>query len=221
MRCMCKDFQPCVMSSRSTAKNLFYDSFLSIRCKVKQYVRAVCDFTQCVSYYTQTQYAIVHKFVNCKYNLRYFGAKLSLSEFSWKEFKSWNIVRFINSSTYMECSIIFIIVNSGLSFRNWLIVSKAESCESGCWKFEKWKVKWKSGSLISRSEKWNENLVHSFREWKVKWKSLAIEIENEKWNENGARSRSRMKSEMKMPWNRDREVKFLEKFLRIKKSRKF
>ena len=81
MRCMCKDFQPCVMSSRSTAKNLFYDSFLSIRCKVKQYVRAVCDFTQCVSYYTQTQYAIVHKFVNCKYNLRYFGAKLSLSHF--------------------------------------------------------------------------------------------------------------------------------------------
>ena len=66
-------------------------------------------------------------------------------EFSWKEFKSWNIVRIINSSTYMECSIIFIIVNSGLSFRNWLIVSKAVSCESGYWKFEKWKVKWKSG----------------------------------------------------------------------------
>ena len=46
----------------------------------------------------------------------------------------------------------------------------------------------------SRSEKWNENLIHSFREvkseikiwftlfekWKVKWKCLEIEIE--KWN---------------------------------------
>ena len=92
----------------------------------------------------------------------------------------------------------------------------------GYWKFEKWKVKLKSASLISRSVKWNENLVHSFREWEVKWKSLLIEIENEKWNGNGSRSRLRMKSEMKMPRDRDREVKFsriLEKFLRIKKSR--
>ena len=86
-------------------------------------------------------------------------------------------------------------------------------CESGYWKFEKWKVKWKSGSLISRSEKWNENLVHSFREWKVKWKCLDIEIESEKWNENVSKSRSRVKSELKMP--RDREVKFLENFQEI------
>ena len=61
---------------------------------------------------------------------------------------------------------------------------KSVSCESGYWKFEKWKVKWKFGSLISRSEKWNKNLVHPFREWKVKWKCLDIEIESEKWNEN-------------------------------------
>ena len=65
----------------------------------------------------------------------------------------------------------------------------AVSCECGYWKFEKRKVKLKSGSLISRSEKWNENQFHSFREWKVKWKCL--EIENEKWNENASRSRSR------------------------------
>ena len=49
--------------------------------------------------------------------------------------------------------------------------------------FEKWKVKWKSDSLFSRNEKWNKNLIHSFRE---------------------------VKSEMKMPRDRDREVKFLE-----------
>ena len=89
-------------------------------------------------------------------------------------------------------------------------VRGAVSCESGYWKFEKWKVKWKCGSLISRSEKWNKKLVHQFREWKVKWKCLDIEIESEKWNENVSRSRPRVKSEMKMPRDRDREVKFLE-----------
>ena len=81
--------------------------------------------------------------------------------------------------------------------------------------FEKWKVKWKFDSLFSRSEKWNENLVHSFREWKVKWKCLDIEIESEKWNENVSKSRSRVKSELKMPRDRDREVKFLENFREI------
>ena len=91
---------------------------------------------------------------------------------------------------------------------------KTGPCESGYWKFEKWKVKWKSGSLISRSEKWNENLVHSFREWKVKWKCLDIEIESEKWIENASRSRSR--SEISREFSRN-----FEKFLRIKKSRKF
>ena len=62
-------------------------------------------------------------------------------------------------------------------------------------------------------------------------------FENEKWNENASSSRSRMKSEMEITQNRDREWKvkwkcleieiekwnfsrILEKFLRIKKSRK-
>ena len=98
------------------------------------------------------------------------------------------------------------------------------SCESGYWKFEKWKwkinlfhffrevkseikiwftlfekwkVKDKSLSLFPRSEKWTENLVHSFREWKVKWKCLEIEIE--KWNFS----------------------RILEKFFRIKKILRF
>ena len=35
------------------------------------------------------------------------------------------------------------------------------------------------------------------------------------------RSRSRMKSEMKMPRDQDQELKFLEKFWKIKKLRKF
>ena len=59
----------------------------------------------------------------------------------------------------------------------------------------------------SRSEKWNKNVAHQFREWKVKWKCLDIEIESEKWNENVSRSRPRVKSEMKMPRDRDQEVK--------------
>ena len=51
----------------------------------------------------------------------------------------------------------------------------------------------------SRSEKWNENLVHSFREVKSEMKISFTHFENEKWNENALRSRSRMKSEMKIP----------------------
>ena len=90
----------------------------------------------------------------------------------------------------------------------------------------------------SRSEKWNENLVHSFREVKSEMKISFTHFENEKWNENALRSRSRVKSEMRMSQNRDREWKvnwkcleieiekwnfsrIFEKFLRIKKSRKF
>ena len=93
----------------------------------------------------------------------------------------------------------------------------------------------------SRSEKWNENLFHSFREvksemkiwftlfekWKVKWKSDSLFSRNEKWNKNLIHSFREVKSEMKMPRDRDQEVKFLEnsseileKFLRIKTSRK-
>ena len=51
----------------------------------------------------------------------------------------------------------------------------------------------------SRSEKWNENLVHLFREVKSEMKISFTHFENEKWNENALRSRSRMKSEMKIP----------------------
>ena len=63
-------------------------------------------------------------------------------------------------------------------------------------------------TLFSREKEWNLKCFHLFREWKVKWKCLEIEIENEKWNEKALKSRSRVKSEMKMPRDRDREVKF-------------
>ena len=91
---------------------------------------------------------------------------------------------------------------------------------------------------ISRSEKWNENLLHSFREVKSEMKIWFTHFENEKWNEKALRSRSRMKSEMKMAQDRDREWKvkwkcfeieiekwnfsrILEKFSRIKKCFRF
>ena len=57
--------------------------------------------------------------------------------------------------------------------------------------FEKWKVKWKSGSLISRMKSEMKMPWYRDREWKVKWKCLKIEIESEKWIENASRSRSR------------------------------
>ena len=63
-------------------------------------------------------------------------------------------------------------------------------------------------TLFSREKEWNLKCFHLFREWKVKWECLEIEIENEKWNEKALKSRSRVKSEMKMPRDRDREVKF-------------
>ena len=90
--------------------------------------------------------------------------------------------------------------------RGWVAVS----CESGYWKFEKWKLTKFSFTFCPRSEKWNENWIHSFREWKVKYKCLEFEIESEKWNENSLRSRLRVKSEMKMPRDQNREVIFLE-----------
>ena len=74
--------------------------------------------------------------------------------------------------------------------------------------FSRKRVKSERLSLFSRNEKWNYFSFHSFREWKVKWKCLEIEIENEKWNEKALKSRSRVKSEMKMPRDRDREVIF-------------
>ena len=57
--------------------------------------------------------------------------------------------------------------------------------------FEKWKVKWKSDSLISRMKSEMQMPWDRDREWKVKWKCIEIEIESEKWNENASRSRSR------------------------------
>ena len=68
------------------------------------------------------------------------------------------------------------------------------TCESGYWKFEKWKVKWKFGSLILRMK--SEMKMSCDREWKVKWKWLKIEIESEKWNENALRSRSEISREI-------------------------
>ena len=87
--------------------------------------------------------------------------------------------------------------------------------------FEKWKVKWKSDSLISRMKSEMQMPWDRDREWKVKWKCLEIEIESEKWNENALRSRSRVKSEMKMPRDRDREVKFLENSREILENPEF
>ena len=68
----------------------------------------------------------------------------------------------------------------------------AVPCESGYWKFEKWKVKWKSGSLISRMKSEMKMPWYRDRKWKVKWKCLKIEIESEKWIENASRSRSKI-----------------------------
>ena len=48
------------------------------------------------------------------------------------------------------------------------------------------------------------------REKRVKFEMLSLFPRNEKWNQNALKSRSRVKSEMKMPRDRDREVK-LEK----------
>ena len=73
-------------------------------------------------------------------------------------------------------------------------------------------------TLFSREKEWNLKCFHLFREWKVKWECLEIEIENEKWNEKALKSRSRVKSEMKMPRDRDREVKFLENSREILKD---
>ena len=90
------------------------------------------------------------------------------------------------------------------------VSNEAVSCESGYWKFEKWKWKKLSFTFCSRSEKWNENLIHSFREWKVKCKCLEIEIESEKWNENASRSRSR--SEISREILKNQEIKKSKNF---------
>ena len=58
--------------------------------------------------------------------------------------------------------------------------------------------------IFSREKEWNLKCSHAL---------------NEKWNENASRSRSQMKSEIEIPHDRDREVKFQKKsreFLRNK-----
>ena len=52
---------------------------------------------------------------------------------------------------------------AGSVLREWIlevreVISEMKIC---CTHFEKWKVKWKSDSLFSRSEKWNENASRS------------------------------------------------------------
>ena len=60
---------------------------------------------------------------------------------------------------------------------------------------------------FSREKEWNLKCFHSFREMKSEFVFPFTHFESEKWNENALKSRSRVKSEMKMPRDRDREVK--------------
>ena len=90
----------------------------------------------------------------------------------------------------------------------------------------------------SRSESEKNSLSLFVREVKSEMKIWFTHFENEKWNANALRSRSRVKSEMKMYWDRDREWKvkwkcleieiekwnfsrILEKFFKIKKIPRF
>jgi len=58
------------------------------------------------------------------------------------------------------------------------------------------------------------SLFHCLEKKSEIWNAFTY-FENEKWNENALKSRSRMKSEMKRPWNRDREWKVKWKCLKI------
>ena len=60
-------------------------------------------------------------------------------------------------------------------------------------------------TFFSREKEWNLKCFHSFWELKSEFCFPFTHFENEKWNENALRSR--MKSEMKKPQNRDREWK--------------
>ena len=86
-----------------------------------------------------------------------------------------------------------IFTKSGSVLREWILKVREVKSEMKIWftHFEKWKVKWKSVSLISRMKSEMKMPWDRDREWKVKWKSLKIEIENEKWNEIASRLRSR------------------------------
>ena len=68
-------------------------------------------------------------------------------------------------------------------------------------------------STIHYQKKWNFSLFFLEKKSEI-WNAFTY-FENEKWNENALKSRSRMKSEMKRPWNRDREWKVKWKCLEI------
>ena len=92
--------------------------------------------------------------------------------------------------------------------REWILeVREVKSEMKICFThFEKWKVKWKSGSLISRMKSEMKMPWYRDREWKVKWKCLKIEIESEKWIENASRLRSR--SEISREFSRNLVICF-------------
>ena len=88
--------------------------------------------------------------------------------------------------------------------REWILEVREVKSEMkiGFTHFEKWKVKWKSVSLISRMKSKMKMPQDRDREWKVKWKCLEIE----KWSFSRIVEKFlRIKSEMKMPRDRDRE----------------
>ena len=82
-----------------------------------------------------------------------------------------------------------IFTKSGSVLREWILKVREVKSEMKIWftHFEKWKVKWKSVSLISRMK--SEMKMPWDREWKVKWKCLEIEIK--KWNVNKILENSR------------------------------
>ena len=86
-----------------------------------------------------------------------------------------------------------IFTKSGSVLREWILKVREVKVKKILFHFlfEKWKVKWKSDSLISRMKSEMQMPWDRDREWKVKWKCIEIEIESEKWNENASRSRSR------------------------------
>ena len=68
-------------------------------------------------------------------------------------------------------------------------------------------------SAMHYQKNWNFSLFFLEKKSEI-WNAFTY-FENEKWNENALKSRSRMKSEMKRPWNRDREWKVKWKCLEI------
>ena len=84
----------------------------------------------------------------------------------------WGLRFYINICENVHCSVL----------REWILEVREVKSEMKILftHFEKWKVKWKSVSLISRMKSEMKMPWDRDREWKVKWKCLEIEIE--KWN---------------------------------------